>query len=40
MGKIVVVRFFFCRVYVVGTQKNRLIETALLCTQTYVKIDG
>ena len=33
MGKIVVVRFFFCRVYVVDTQKNRLNETVLLSTQ-------
>ena len=26
--------------YVVGTQKNRLTETLLLSTKTYVKTDG
>ena len=32
--------YFSANTYVVGTQKNRLNETVLLSTQTYVKIDG
>ena len=28
------------KTYVVGTLKNRLIDTVLLITQTYVTIDG
>ena len=28
------------KTYVVGTQKNRLNETVLLSTQTYVQTDG
>ena len=31
--------YFSTKIYVVGTQKNRLNETVLLNTQTYVKID-
>ena len=28
------------KTYIVGTQKNRLIETVLLAPKTFVKIDG
>ena len=32
--------YFSIKTYVVGTQKNRLNETILLSTKTYVKTDG
>ena len=32
--------YFSTKIYVVGTQKNRLNETVLFSTQTYVKMDG
>ena len=32
--------YFSSKTYVVGTQKNRLNETALLSTKKYVKTDG
>ena len=31
---------FLIKTYVMGTQKNRLNETVLLSTKTYVKIMG
>ena len=34
------ISYFSTKTYVVGTQKNRLIERVLLSTKTYVKLMG